>query len=76
MQFLRGAVVAAETYWFVASDEEGKYRVAEATGAALVKVIEGLFAFEYYVVDRDLRWIFCENHHGVFVRSNQSGSFG
>jgi hypothetical protein len=74
---LQEQVEPAGVYWFIASDQHGKYWIAEATGSAIVRVVSEMYGFEYYVVERHLDWIFCENHHGVFIKAepgkNQSG---
>ena len=66
---LREQIGPAEVYWFIASDENGKYWVADATGSAIVRTVEEMDAFEYYVVDRHLDWLLCENHHGIFIKA-------
>ncbi|KZZ56195.1 hypothetical protein A3762_11270 [Oleiphilus sp. HI0125] len=59
----------AETYWFIASDECGKYWVLEGTGQAILRTLEESPYFEYYIVNKSMSWLVCENHHGaVFVK--------
>jgi hypothetical protein len=67
--YLQEQVELASVYWFIASDQHGKYWVAEATGSAIVRVVSEMYGFEYYVVERHLDWIFCENHHGIFIKA-------
>ncbi|MEO0414580.1 MAG: DUF6756 family protein [Verrucomicrobiota bacterium] len=74
MRWLRDCLDPSMEYWFIATEEDGKYWIASATGAAVIKVIEEMYGFEYYVVDREMGWMLCENHHGVFIRSNQATS--
>lgn len=69
LEYLREQIEAAGVYWFIASDENGKYWVAEATGSAIVRTVQEMYAFEYYVVDRHLDWFLCENHHGIFIKA-------
>ncbi|WP_035615508.1 DUF6756 family protein [Haloferula sp. BvORR071] len=54
-----------ESYWFLASDEDGKYWVAEGTGSAIPEILRETPPFEYYIIDRKMSWILCENHHGT-----------
>lgn len=61
-------------YWFLASEENGKYWVAEATGKAIIRVIEDMYGFEYYVANQEMEWIFCENHHSAFVHHTHTHS--
>lgn len=69
IDYLRGQLEPATSYWFLASDEHGKYWVAEATGEAIVRLIGEMYGFEYYVVDRQFERILCENHHGIFIKA-------
>jgi len=61
-----------ELYWFLASEEDGKYWVAESTGKAIIQIIDEMYLFEYYIVERNLNWILCENHHGAFIKSESA----
>ena len=76
MQWLRDHLDTSADYWFIATEEDGKFWIAEATGGAIIKVIEEMYGFEYYVVDREMNCILCENHHSVFIHSDQSNSNG
>lgn len=68
--YLREQIDPAGVYWFIASDEHGKYWIAEATGAAIVRTVGEMYGFEYYVAERHLDWILCENHHGLFIKAH------
>jgi hypothetical protein len=59
-----------ERYWFLASDEHGKYWVADATGAGILTTLREMYCFEYYVVNRNMTWLICENHHGVLIEAS------
>lgn len=76
LQWLRNHLDSSADYWFIATEEDGKYWIADATGGAIIRVIEEMYGFEYYVVDRGMNWILCENHHSVFIRSDQSNNNG
>ena len=54
-------------YWFIASDEDGKYWVMSGSGNSIVQLLSEMRCFEYYVVSEDLSSILCENHHGAFI---------
>ena len=56
-----------ESYWFIASDEDGKYWVLEGTGKAIVSALSETRYFEYYITNKEISWLICENHHGVMV---------
>lgn len=71
--FLGERLPKDQRYWFLASDEDGKYWVADTTGGAMIQVLEEMRCFEYYIVERKLQWILCENHHGVLIQSGLEG---
>lgn len=58
-----------EIYWFLASEDDGKYWVAEGSGAGIIGVIRKMHDFEYYICDRKMSWILCEDHHGIWVEA-------
>ena len=70
LDYLREQLEPAASYWFIASDVNAKYWVAEATGDAIFRTIGEMYYFEYYVADRHLEWILCENHHGIFIKAS------
>ena len=52
--------------WFiVGEDDDSNYPVFGATVTAVQSVVENCFAFEYYIISKELDWLLCENHHGV-----------
>lgn len=59
-----------DRYWFLASDEQGKYWVADASGSGIVAVLRQMYGFEYYIVDRHMNWLICENHHGMLIEAS------
>ncbi|WMS86585.1 DUF6756 family protein [Pleionea litopenaei] len=64
---LNSLLCHSDTYWFIASDEDGKYWVLEGTGEAIVSVLSETRYFEYYITNKEISWLICENHHGVMV---------
>lgn len=58
-----------DCFWFIASDESGKYWVAESNGSSIITVLREMYAFEYYILDRKMTWILCENHHGMLIEA-------
>ena len=65
---LRSLLNPIEQYFFIASDESGKYWVMEGTGESIVSLIGNSFCFEYYIVNKSVSWLLCENHHGIMVQ--------
>jgi hypothetical protein len=57
----------SDSYWFIASDEDGKYWILEGTGKAIVSALSETGYFEYYITNKEITWLICENHHGVMV---------
>jgi hypothetical protein len=67
---LKSRLQPEERYWFLASDGQGKYWVADATGAGILNTLRELYRFEYYVVNRHMTWLIFENHHGVLMEAS------
>ncbi|MFZ2281536.1 MAG: DUF6756 family protein [Prosthecobacter sp.] len=65
---------AQTSYWFIASDENGKYWVAESSGSSIITVLREMYAFEYYILDKQMSWILCENHHGMLIEARVSAT--
>lgn len=64
---LESLLTVFQKYWFIVSDEDGKYWVLEATGAAIIETISETRYFEYYITNKDFSWMVCENHHNVMI---------
>src|SRR5262249_9104135 len=59
---------ADEKVWFVAEEDElPHFPVYETTPAIAQAVIGECYAFESYLVSKDLRWLLCENHHDALM---------
>lgn len=58
-------------YWFIASDEDGKYWVMDGKGASIIRLIENGQCFEYYIIDKKFNWMLCENHHGQIYAAGE-----
>lgn len=57
-----------EKVWFIAEEDSlASYPLYEADTLTIQLVIGECYAFEYYVVDKDFRWLVCENHHNVIL---------
>jgi hypothetical protein len=65
---LNGLLNSTEHYFFIASEENGKYWVMEGDGASIICLIKNSFCFEYYIANKSISWLLCENHHGVMVQ--------
>jgi len=56
-----------EKYWFIASEENGKYWLYESNIKTIQFVIGEMFGFEYYIISKKYNWILCENHHDILI---------
>lgn len=54
-------------YWFIASEENGKYWVYESNVEAIEMILKEMYGFEYYIVDKKYNWVLCENHHDILI---------
>lgn len=58
--------------WLLVEDWDGTkvhghYWCFEGAYAAAVAVLSHCHAMEYYIIDRELRWMIVENHHDVLI---------
>lgn len=65
---LKSLLNTTDRYFFIASEENGKYWVMEGDGTSIASLISNSFYFEYYIADKSISWLLCENHHGVMVQ--------
>ena len=57
-----------ELVWFLAEEDELPFfPIYEGTTDAIVKVLGGCFAFEYYLIPKNKNWLLCENHHNEII---------
>ena len=55
-----------ERVWFIVEDNTSAfYPVYEANSYAVRDVISECYAFEYYLADKQKKWLLCETHHSV-----------
>ncbi len=76
IRFLDSRLPKDQSYWFLASEENGKYWVAEGTGDGIIQVLKEMYSFEYYIIERKFLWIVCENHHGTLIQAGKQGIVG
>jgi hypothetical protein len=76
IKFMDSRLPKDQSYWFLASEESGKYWVAEGTGDGIIQVLKEMYCFEYYIIERKFCWIVCENHHGSLIQAGKHGIMG
>lgn len=74
--WLTHLVSSEERVWFFVEDwqgdkHDGNYWLFEGRIATIKAVLDELFHFEYYIVNKDLRWLLCETHHNVLIGVGQ-----
>ena len=74
--FLESRLPLNQQFWFIASDEDGKYWVACGKAKSILTVLKEMYLFEYYIIDNKFNWILCENHHGLLIQSGIGGPIG
>ena len=71
LDFVASYLSSTERYWFVGEawspKRESAFWVYDATGAAIRSILHECHHHEYYIVDRKLAWLLCENHHGAVI---------
>ena len=59
---------ADERVWFIAEDFVApEYSLWEASVRDIQALIGECYGFEFYIIQRELRWLVCETHHDVVV---------
>jgi hypothetical protein len=75
LSLISGLLPPDEPIWFVAEDSGnkriGNFWVYEGTPSAACAVLRECPAFEYYIVEKKMRWLICENHHGSVIASGE-----
>jgi hypothetical protein len=65
-----------EIVWFMVEDDTlPNYPIFECSTLNAVKVIGECFAFEYYLIPKNLQWLLCENHHDTLIGIGNKLSF-
>ncbi len=59
-----------EKVWFVAEDwhaskKAGCFWLYESSLGSVIKVLNEMYGFEYYIVNRKMEWMIGENHHDI-----------
>lgn len=54
-------------WWIVEEDLLPYYPVYETSPKVAKEVIGECYGFEYYIIDKDDRWLLCENHHDYLI---------
>jgi len=72
LSVVTGILTPADRYWFVAESwapakKESEFWLYEATGAAILRILSEAHFHEYYIVEKKMWWLLCENHHGVVI---------
>ena len=56
--------------WFIVEDdEEVFYPVYICSPKIIGQLIGECFGFEYYIIDINIKWLICENHHSRLIGS-------
>jgi hypothetical protein len=75
ISFIKDILPPDEPIWFVAEDSGkkkiGNFWLYEGTPSAACAILQECPAFEYYVVEKKMGWLICENHHGCVIASGE-----
>ncbi len=52
-----------EVWFMVEDDYEDYYPIYKCNPRIIGDILGECFAFEYYVISKDMNWLICENHH-------------
>jgi hypothetical protein len=58
----------SELVWFIAEDDQLPfYPVYDATPEAVSRIVGECYGFEYYLIQKQFKWLLCENHHDMLI---------
>lgn len=55
--------VTDNVWLMVEDDQEDYYPIYDCKPSVIGHMISACFGFEYYVIDKSMEWLICENHH-------------
>ena len=54
--------------WLMVEDDQADfYPIYDCSPKKIGALIGECFAFEYYIINKDLKWLLCENHHSRLI---------
>ncbi|MFB0497081.1 hypothetical protein ABID99_003318 [Mucilaginibacter sp. OAE612] len=54
--------------WLMVEDDQEKfYPIYDVDPKYICGILNECFGFEYYIIDKDYKWLLCENHHGRLI---------
>ena len=75
ISFIQSLLLPNEPIWFVAEESGdkacGNFWLYESTPSIACDVLKECPAFEYYIVEKKMGWLICENHHGCVIASGE-----
>ena len=75
ISFIQRLLPQDQSVWLAIEDEGdktiGNFWLYEGTVFSACEVLRECPAFEYYIVDKKMRWLVCENHHGLVIASGE-----
>lgn len=71
---LKDIVPPCDKVWFVGQqtmNEQPKYWLYEGALHAVVEILDDMYFFDFYIVEKKFNWIVSENHHGILIASGE-----
>ncbi len=57
-----------EKVWLITEDDgKVRFQIYECRPEILTKLIGECYGFEYYIINKEMKWLICENHHGILI---------
>lgn len=60
-----------KVWLMVEDDQEEYYPIYTCEPSIIGQIIGECFGFEYYVIDKNMDWLICENHHNRLIGLGQ-----
>lgn len=56
-----------KVWLMIEDDQEPYYPIYDVDPTYICNILNECFGFEYYIIDKDYKWLLCENHHGSLI---------
>lgn len=63
-----------KVWLMVQDDEDDFYPIYDCQADIIGPLIGECFAFEYYIIGKNLSWLLCENHHSILIGTGDFGT--
>jgi len=74
IKILKDIIPLNDKYWFIGQETKNecpKYWLYEGSLASIISILDNMYLFDFYIVDKKYKWIISEEHHGIIVGTGE-----